>query len=83
MTKQPTNELTGSLRTRFGIYDKRLVEAVFNTPLIENQLLLRVNGIYNQRDGFVDNADGGKDFSDEDYQPAEPIYCGIFRKTHN
>lgn len=68
MTKQPTNELTGSLRTRFGIYDKRLVEAVFNTPLIENQLLLRVNGIYNQRDGFVDNADGGKDFSDEDYQ---------------
>jgi len=70
ITKQPNNELSGSLRTRFGNDDKRLVEAVVNTPLIDNQLLLRVNGIFNQRDGFVDNADGGKDFSDEDYQAA-------------
>jgi len=68
VTKKPTNELSGSLRTRFGNYDKRLVEAVFNTPLIDKQLLLRVNAIYNQRDGFVDNAEGGGDFSDEDYQ---------------
>ena len=68
ITKRPTNELSGSIRTRYGNYDKRLVETVFNLPLIDKQLLLRVNGIYNQRDGFVDNANGGSDFSDEDYQ---------------
>ncbi len=70
ITKKPTNELSASLRARYGNYDKRLVETVLNTPIIDNQLLLRINAIYNQRDGFVDNADGGKDFSDEDYQAA-------------
>jgi len=68
ITQKPTNETTAWLRGRYGNYDKKLVEAVVNTPVIDQKLLLRVNALYNSRDGFVDNADGGDDFYDEGYQ---------------
>ncbi|NOR71966.1 MAG: TonB-dependent receptor plug domain-containing protein [Methylomarinum sp.] len=70
ITQKPSNEISGWLRARFGNYDKKLVEGVANTPIIKDQLLLRVNALYNSRDGIVDNADGGDDFSDEGYQAA-------------
>ena len=67
-TQKPSNNFSASLRTRLGNYDKKLFEGVVNAPIIDDQLLLRLNAIYNSRDGFIDNAEGGKDFSDEGYQ---------------
>jgi len=68
ISHKPVNQLSASLRTRIGNHDKTLVEGMVNTPLIDNVLLLRVNGLYNQRDGFINNTEGGEDFSDEGYQ---------------
>lgn len=70
ITKKPSNEFSGQLRARFGNYNKKLFEGTFNAPIIDDKLLLRFNGIYNDRDGFVENAKGDDDFSDEGYQAA-------------
>jgi iron complex outermembrane receptor protein len=70
VNKKPNNRLEAFLRTRLGNYDKRLVEAMANTPLIPDRLSLRVNAIYNRRDGYIDNAAGGPNYSDEEYDAA-------------
>ncbi|PCJ30264.1 MAG: hypothetical protein COA90_09860 [Gammaproteobacteria bacterium] len=70
VSQEPKNELEGSLRTRLGNYDKRLIEGMFNSPLIDDRLFLRVNAIYNDRNGVIDSAGDDDAYSDEEYQAA-------------
>lgn len=67
ITKKPVQETEGEVRLRVGNYDKFLAEAVYNTPLIEDELAARFNVIKSSRDGYIDNALGGNDLGDEDY----------------
>ena len=67
ITKKPVQETEGSVRVRAGNYDKLLGEAIYNTPIIEDELAARFNVIASSRDGYIDNALNGNDLGNEDY----------------
>ena len=64
-TRKPSNEFEAELGLRFGEFDKRRVEGLLNVPL-SDALALRVNGVFNQRDGIYEDAATGQDYRQED-----------------
>ena len=65
VTRQPTNEFDALVKLRYGDNDKRHVEGMVNVPLTD-ALALRVNGVWNKSDGWIDDAATGKNLSPED-----------------
>jgi iron complex outermembrane receptor protein len=65
--KHPTNDYEGYLRTDFGNYNDKLVEAAVNIPVIEDKLLVRVAGQYQDRDGYTTDVSTGKDLDNKHY----------------
>ncbi len=59
ITKKPQNETSGSIALGTGNYNQLRTNGYVNLPLVNNKLLLRVAGIVNQRDGYVENLSGG------------------------
>ncbi|NRT12836.1 TonB-dependent receptor [Flavobacterium sp. 14A] len=53
------NETSGSLKVGYGNFNQVLTTAYFNTPLIKDKLFIRAAGIYNGRDGYIENRSGG------------------------
>jgi len=53
------NEKSGSIKTALGDFNQRLVTGHVNAPVVEDKLFFRFAGIYNARDGFIDNISGG------------------------
>ena len=53
------NETSGSVKFGYGNFNQVLANAHFNVPVIEDKLFFRVAGIYNARDGFIENRSGG------------------------
>lgn len=68
IANKPVNASEGRLRARIGNFGKHLFEGMFNQVLIPDRLMLRINALYNSRDGFIDNALGDTRLSDEHYQ---------------
>lgn len=64
ITKKPVSDTKGTILLRYGNYNKRLVESILNVPILDN-LFLRINGLYNIRDGFYENQAGGDDLETE------------------
>ncbi len=62
VTKKPTSEFEGSVGLRLGNYGKKRGEVMLNVPVADN-LALRVNALYNERDGLFTDAATGKDLS--------------------
>lgn len=60
VSKMPTNTFHGQLTAGIGDYGQYEVRGAVNVPVIEDMLFIRAAGIYNTRDGFVDNTFGGK-----------------------
>ena len=58
---KPTNDLGGSLQVQYGNYDNKQLEAVLNVPVVEDKLLVRVVGAYQDRDGFTRDVVWNKD----------------------
>jgi len=56
---KPTNQFGGELTTGFGNLNERLLKGHINMPVIDQKLFTRVAGIYNERDGFIENLSGG------------------------
>lgn len=65
VTKKPTQEFEGHVTGRVGNYGKRRLEATVNLP-ISDSVALRVNGLYNKRDGLLEDAATGQDLGTED-----------------
>lgn len=65
ITRQPVDEFDALLKLRVGEYDKRRVEGMVNAPLGDD-LALRINGVWNQSDGWIEDAATGKDLYPED-----------------
>ena len=65
ITRKPTDKFEASATARIGNYDKRRVDATLNVPIAES-LSLRVNGVYNKRDGYLRDAVTGEDYERED-----------------
>lgn len=65
ITRQPADDFDALVRLRLGEYDKQRVEGMLNVPLAEG-VALRLNGLYNKSDGWVEDAATGKDLWPED-----------------
>ncbi len=59
ISKMPTGEFNGSLTAGYGEYGQKEVRGFVNLPLIKDKLAVRAAGIYNYRDGYVENTFGG------------------------
>lgn len=54
-TGKPQDEFGGYVSGSIGDFDLRLIEGAINVPVVEDKVLLRVAGIYRERDGFQRN----------------------------
>ncbi|WP_192954669.1 TonB-dependent receptor [Gallaecimonas mangrovi] len=69
---EPSDDVDGYLDVRLGDYSLRRIEGMVNLPLTDT-LYLRVNGITNQRDSYVDNENSdynGDELGNRDHQAA-------------
>ncbi|MFO7744011.1 MAG: TonB-dependent receptor [Psychroflexus sp.] len=53
------NQKSGFLKAAYGNYNQRIITGHVNTPVVEDKLFVRLAGIYNARDGYIDNLSGG------------------------
>jgi iron complex outermembrane receptor protein len=65
VTRQPEDELHSLLRVRFGEDSKQYYEGMLNTPIGDN-VALRINGVYNKSDGWLEDAATGQDLMPEE-----------------
>ncbi|MGF1455152.1 MAG: TonB-dependent receptor [Alphaproteobacteria bacterium] len=63
VTKAPTNEMTYDFGASYGSFDTINLNGAVSGPIIEDVLLFRFSGYYNNRDGFLENVfvDGPQD----------------------
>ncbi|WP_158845783.1 TonB-dependent receptor [Algibacter sp. L1A34] len=52
------NEKSGSIKLGYGNFNQFLATGHFNAPLVGDKLFFRAAGIYNGRDGFIENISG-------------------------
>lgn len=64
ITKKPTDEFEMEVGLRYGNFDKRRAELMFNVPVNED-ISVRFNGVLNKRDGLFIDADTGEDLNRE------------------
>ena len=57
---KPTYEKGGYIRAAYGNYNTRDVEAAVNIPVFKDELAVRLSGLYQERDPYVDNAYTGQ-----------------------
>lgn len=60
----PENRFGGYISGRLGNYDLRQVEGAINVPIVDDQVLLRVSGLMERRDGFQLNLFDGNRVGD-------------------
>jgi iron complex outermembrane receptor protein len=65
ITKKPTQKFEGQVEADLGNYDSRRFFGMFNLPVIEDKLALRLAFQTNKRDGYTDNAPA-TDYNDAD-----------------
>jgi outer membrane receptor protein involved in Fe transport len=59
ITKRAKNETSGNITLGTGNFNQLRANGFVNLPLIENKLFFRIAGIYNKRDGYIENLSGG------------------------
>jgi outer membrane receptor protein involved in Fe transport len=59
ITQRAKNESSGNLTLGGGNYNQMRANGYVNLPLVKNKLFARVAGIYNKRDGYIENLSGG------------------------
>jgi len=65
---RPTDDREGSIEGIVGSDDWYQMRGMLNVPLIEDKLLARVALDTNQRDGYIDDVNTGRDYNNVDYQ---------------
>lgn len=67
ISKRPESWTGGEFELQIGNYDHQRVRGVFNVPLIDDELLFRISGQQEKRDGYYKNlTQGAKDLEDRD-----------------
>ncbi len=59
-SRKPQNEFEAYARAAYGNYNTRDLEGAVNLPVIDDVLAVRVSGLYQERDPYVDNAYTGE-----------------------
>jgi iron complex outermembrane receptor protein len=67
-SRKPQNEFEGYVRASYGNYNTRDVEGAVNLPVVDDVLAVRVSGLYQERDPYVDNAYTGQKDRYEGFQ---------------
>ncbi len=65
ITREPVDEFDANLRLRVAEYNKTRLDGMVNVPLADD-LALRVNGVWNRSDGWIEDAATGKDLWPEE-----------------
>jgi iron complex outermembrane recepter protein len=65
ITAQPSNEFDSQMRVRVGDFGKQYYEGMLNTPIGEH-FAVRVNGVYNKSDGWLQDSATGQDLAPEE-----------------
>ena len=65
-TQKPTDEFGGYVSASGGNYSLKQFEGALNLPIVANQVLARIAGFYEKRDGFQFNAFTGSNQGDVD-----------------
>jgi iron complex outermembrane receptor protein len=65
ITHRPGPDAEGRARVRLAEYGKRYVDAMANIPVGDDSAF-RLNGVFNQADGWIRDANTGKDLAPED-----------------
>ena len=65
VTRKPVNEFDAYARLRIGEYNKVRVDGMVNVPLADD-IALRVSGVWNQSDGWIEDTATGKDLWPEE-----------------
>jgi iron complex outermembrane receptor protein len=65
VTRKPADEFDAFARLRIGEFNKFRVDGMVNVPL-NDDIALRVNGVWNESDGWVEDAAIGKDLWPEE-----------------
>jgi len=65
-TARPKDEIEGFLSGQLGNYDRQVLQGAFNVPIIPHELLFRIAGIIDKRDGFTQNLYDNRRFGDVD-----------------
>ena len=58
ISKKPTRDFNGYLTAGLGNFRQREINGAINLPIIGNKLLVRVAGIYDYREGYIQNTFG-------------------------
>jgi iron complex outermembrane receptor protein len=66
ISQKPVNEQQGRVMVGYGNYDTLDARVMFNTPLVDDKVLLRFNGIRATRDGYTENVLTGRDVDSKD-----------------
>ncbi len=64
VTRKPADEFDASLKMRFGDDEKQRLEGMVNLPL-GDRVALRINGLWNQSDGWVQDKATGENLAPE------------------
>ena len=64
VTRKPADEFDAALKVRFGEDEKQRVEGMLNLPLGDT-VALRINGVWNKSDGWVDDKATGEHLAPE------------------
>ncbi|MEC3948199.1 TonB-dependent receptor [Sphingobium sp. HWE2-09] len=59
--KKPKNEFGGWIQGTIGNYNARIIEGALNVPIVDDKLMVRVAGAYNDRDGYTQDVVWNKD----------------------
>ncbi|ROS05758.1 iron complex outermembrane receptor protein [Sinobacterium caligoides] len=65
VTKRPEEDFDAMARVRAGNYNKQLGEFMINTPVADTGVAIRLNGLVNKQDGYIDN-ENGHDLGNQD-----------------
>ena len=60
ISKKPTSNFNGYVTAGLGDFNRKEVQGAVNMPVIKNKLMVRAAGIYDYRDGYIENTFGGK-----------------------
>jgi iron complex outermembrane receptor protein len=67
ISNPPDEEFGGQIEAQIGDYDQQRLRGVLNVPTMDEKLLLRVSGQYENRDGYYEDlTPGADDLTDED-----------------
>ncbi len=63
-TKMPSNDFGGYLEGTYGNYDNIRLAGAVTGPIVKDVLSFRVDGVFNKRDGFLDDVVNNTDYND-------------------